>query len=149
MDHVDAFLDRRPCFREDVPIELVTHDNHNHPIDPISQSRDLALAIADVIADTPAIDTQVMDIHGLTFIADYFVICSGENERQLRAISRSIVDEMADRKIRPRVVEGDPESGWILLDFADVIVHVFDAELRAFYRLEERWADAPVVLSIQ
>jgi ribosome-associated protein len=102
-----------------------------------------------VIADTPAVDTQVMDIHGLTFIADYFVICSGENERQLRAISRSIVDEMAERKIRPRVVEGDPESGWILLDFADVIVHVFDAELRAFYHLEERWADAPVVLSIQ
>ncbi|MGB3328443.1 MAG: ribosome silencing factor [Thermomicrobiales bacterium] len=136
---------RRPCLREDVPIDLATHDT----IDPISQSRELALAIADIIADTPAIDTQVMDIHNLTFIADYFVICSGENERQLRAISRAITDELADRQIRPRLVEGDPESGWILLDFADVIVHVFDAELRAFYHLEERWADAPVVLSIQ
>ncbi|MGC4106148.1 MAG: ribosome silencing factor [Thermomicrobiales bacterium] len=122
---------------------------HDTPTDPISQSRELALAIADIIADTPAIDTQVMDIHNLTFIADYFVICSGENERQLRAISRSITDELSDQKVRPRVVEGDPESGWILLDFADVIVHVFDAELRAFYHLEERWADAPVVLSIQ
>lgn len=136
---------RRNCFREDAQIDLATQDQ----TDPIAQARELALAIADIISDTPAVDTQVMDIHNLTFISDYFVICSGENERQLRAISRSLTDELADRQVRPRLVEGDAESGWILLDFADVIVHVFDAELRAFYRLEERWSDAPVVLSIQ
>jgi ribosome-associated protein len=117
--------------------------------DPIARARELALTIADVIADTPASDTQVIDIHNLTFISDFFVICSGENERQLRAISRSIIDDLAERQIRPRVMEGDPESGWILIDFGDVIVHVFDAELRAFYHLEERWSEAPVVLSIQ
>lgn len=132
--------------REDVPIELVSTSN---TVDPIAQARDLALTIADVIADTPASDTQVMDIHALTFIADYFIICSGENERQLRAISRSIIEDMADRQVRARVIEGDPESGWILIDFGDVIVHVFEAELRSFYHLEERWADAPVILSIQ
>jgi len=107
------------------------------------------VSIADIIAETPAADTQVFDIHGLTPIADFFVVCSGENERQLRAISRTLSEELAEKDIRPRRVEGDPESGWILVDFADVIVHIFNADLRSFYDLEERWSDAPVVLSIQ
>jgi ribosome-associated protein len=102
-----------------------------------------------VISDTPAVDTQVIDIHELTPIADFFVICSGENERQLRAISRAVIDDLSIESDRPARIEGDPESGWILVDYADVIVHIFDASLRSFYHLEERWADAPVVLSIQ
>lgn len=131
--------------REDSPIEIVSPS----PTDPIVQSRELAVSIADIIADTPAVDTQVFDIHELTPIADFFVICSGENERQLRAITRSLNDELAEKDIHPRRIEGDPASGWILVDFADVIVHIFDADLRTFYHLEERWSDAPVVLSIQ
>jgi ribosome-associated protein len=119
------------------------------PIDPIVRSRELAVAIADIIADSPAIDTHVLDIHELTPIADFFVICSGENERQLRAISRAVADDLAEQGTRPVRIEGDPESGWILVDYADVIVHIFDAELRSFYDLEERWAEAPVLLSIQ
>lgn len=129
-------------------IELVSQDIPE-PVDPIVRSRELAVAIADVIADTPAIDTHVLDIHELTPIADFFVICSGENERQLRAISRAVADDLAQQGWRPVRVEGDPESGWILVDYSDVIVHIFDAELRSFYHLEERWADAPVLLSIQ
>ena len=118
-------------------------------MDEIADSRALAVTIADVIAESPAADTRVIDIHGLSTIADVFVICSGENERQLRAIVRSLTEDLAEQGQRPLRVEGDPASGWILLDFGDVIVHVFDAELRAFYDLEERWADAPVLLSIQ
>jgi ribosome-associated protein len=117
--------------------------------DEIASSRALAVDIADIIAETPAADTRVIDIHGLTPIADVFIICSGENERQLRAITRTITDEMAKAQVRPLRVEGDTTSGWILMDFGDVIVHVFDVGLRAFYNLEERWADAPVLLSIQ
>ncbi len=115
----------------------------------ILQSRELALRIADLIAETPAADTRVMDIHELTTIADFFVICSGENERQLRAISRSLTDELGERDIHPLHIEGEPVSGWILLDYNDVMVHVFDEELRSFYNLEDRWAEAPVVVSIQ
>lgn len=118
-------------------------------VDEIAISRALAVDIADIIADTPAVDTRVIDIHGLTTIADMFVICSGENERQLRAITRAITDEMGKHDKRPRRVEGDSASGWILMDFGDVIVHIFDAALREFYDLEDRWADAPVLLSIQ
>ena len=117
--------------------------------DQILQSRELAVAIADAITDTPAIDTTVIDIHELTTIADFFVICSGENERQLRAITRTISEELGERNIHPLHVEGEPTSGWILLDYNDVMVHVFDQELRSFYDLEDRWAEAPVVVSIQ
>lgn len=118
-------------------------------VDDIASSRALAVDIADIIAETPASDTQVIDIHELSTIADLFVICSGENERQLRAIVRTVTDDMAKVDHRPLRMEGDTTSGWILIDFGDVVVHVFDAGLRAFYDLEERWAEAPVLLSIQ
>ena len=124
-------------------------DINNSMADEIASSRALAVDIADIIAETPAADTRVIDIHGLTTIADVFVICSGENERQLRAINRAIIDEMMKQDKRPLRLEGDTASGWILMDFGDVIVHIFDVELRAFYDLEERWAEAPVLLSIQ
>lgn len=117
--------------------------------DQVQQSRELAVTIADVITDTPAADTRVIDIHELTTIADFFVICSGENERQLRAISRTLTDELGERNIHPLRIEGEPVSGWILLDYNDVMVHVFDQELRTFYDLEDRWSEAPVVVSIQ
>ena len=115
----------------------------------ILRSRELALMIADLIADTPASETRVMDIHELTTIADFFVICSGENERQLRAISRTLTEELGERDVHPLHIEGEPVSGWILLDYNDVMVHIFDEELRSFYNLEDRWAEAPVVVSIQ
>ena len=111
--------------------------------------RDFAVTIADILADTPASHTRVLDIRGISSLADYFVITSGENERQLRAISRDLADELAKRSIRPARTEGEPASGWILLDYSDVVVHVFDAELRQFYNLEELWQEAPIVLEIQ
>ena len=117
--------------------------------DPLQQSRELAVTIADIVAETPASNTTVIDIHDLSTIADFFVICSGENERQLRAISRLLMDGLSERNIDPRRVEGEAVSGWILMDFEDVIVHILDADLREFYNLEERWAGAQVLLSIQ
>ena len=114
----------------------------------IDATRQLAMRIADAIAETPASDTRVIDIHLLSPIADFFVICSGENERQLRAILRGVEEELGKAGIPARRIEGDTASGWILMDFVDVVVHIFDADLRAFYRLEELWADAPVLLSI-
>ena len=111
--------------------------------------RELALAIADLISDTPASNTLVLDIHEASAFADYFVICSGENERQLRAIHRGVADELASRGMRPQRTEGTATSGWLLLDFGDVIVHIFSEDQRAFYRLEDLWADAHVLLAIQ
>lgn len=111
--------------------------------------RNLALRIADILADTPASDTVVLDIRGLSTFADFFVICSGENERQLRAISEKLQEELREDGIRPQRTEGTPRSGWIVIDYNDAIVHVFDQELRDFYKMERLWAEAPRLLAIQ
>lgn len=124
-------------------------DSTTTPQDDIADSRALAVDIADIIAETPAADTKVIDIHETSSIADVFVICSGENERQLRAIYRAVIDEMGDQNHEPIRVEGDTDSGWMLIDYGDVVVHIFDHELRGFYDLEGRWESAPVLLSIQ
>ncbi|HET9661694.1 MAG TPA: ribosome silencing factor [Thermomicrobiales bacterium] len=118
-------------------------------IDSADVARSLALEIADVLADTPASDTVVLDIRELSTFADFFVICSGENERQLRAISERLQEALREDNIQPRRVEGTPRSGWIVLDYNDAIVHVFDQELRDFYKMERLWAEAPRLLAIQ
>lgn len=116
----------------------------------VSASRALALQIADLIAEGPARDTLVLDIHGLTTISDFFVITSGENERQLRAIARDVRDELDKINVRPnRAEEGSTASGWLLLDYGNVIIHILDVDQRAFYRLEELWSDAPTLLAIE
>jgi ribosome-associated protein len=92
----------------------------------------------------------VLDIHGLTTISDFFVITSGENERQLRAIARDVRDELDKINVRPnRAEEGSTASGWLLLDYGNVIIHILDVDQRAFYRLEELWSDAPTLLAIE
>ena len=116
----------------------------------VSASRALALQIADLIAQGPARDTLVLDIHGLTTISDFFVITSGENERQLRAIARDVRDELDKINVRPiRAADGSTASGWLLLDYGNVIIHILDVDQRAFYRLEELWSDAPTLLAIE
>ena len=116
----------------------------------VSASRALALQIADIIAEGPARDTLVLDIHGLTTISDFFVITSGENERQLRAIARDVRDELEKIDVRPnRAEEGSTASGWLLLDYGNVIIHILDVDQRSFYRLEELWSDAPTLLAIE
>ncbi len=90
-----------------------------------------------------------MDIHTLTVIADLFVICSGDNDRLLRAISRQVMEATDKIDRDPLRVEGTAESGWLLLDYGDVVVHIFDEAERQFYRLEEVWSGAQTLLAIQ
>jgi len=91
----------------------------------------------------------VLDIHHLTIIADCFVICTADNERQLRALSRQIQEATDKIGVDARRIEGMPESGWVLLDYSDVIVHIFGRAERQFYRLEEAWPEAQTLLVIQ
>lgn len=109
----------------------------------------LARQIAAVASDSLATDILVLDIRRLSTIADYFVISSVENARQLRAVTERIEEELSKEQIRPQRREGVSESGWIVLDYGDVIVHLFIAEQRSFYRLEELWTDAQRLLVIQ
>lgn len=124
-------------------------DNAHAVISLPPEGRDRAMLLADIISDTPARDTVVLDIHEMSPFADYFVITAGENERQLRAINRTLVERMAEAGIRAQRSEGTAAGGWIVLDFGEVIVHIFSEDQRDFYRLEDLWAEAPTLLAIQ
>ena len=91
----------------------------------------------------------MLDIHALTSIADYFVICTAGSSRQTSAIADAIFDTLADAGVKPLHSEGIGVSGWVLLDFGDVIIHIFTEAERDYYSLEELWNAAPVVLRMQ
>jgi ribosome-associated protein len=89
-----------------------------------------------------AIDIQVLDIRKLTQIADYFVICAGISDRQIKAIAQSLKDSLKDCGVSRLGSEGEAAGGWVLLDYVDVIVHIFNEDARGFYQLELLWGDA-------
>ncbi len=104
----------------------------------------IASAIADLAADRKALDIVQIDLRGMVGFADYFLICSGRSDRQTRAIHDAIhLGMKSDFGLLPRRVEGVSEGRWILLDYLDVVVHVFTPETREYYRLEQLWGDAP------
>jgi len=109
------------------------------------KSRDLAIQAAKAALGKKALDVTVLDLSGLTFIADYFVICSGESTTQVKAVAEFIEQEFAKKRIKPLGVEGAAHSHWILLDYGDVIIHVFEKETRAYYNLEKLWMDAKII----
>jgi ribosome-associated protein len=90
-----------------------------------------------------AIDVVVLDVRELTSYADVFIICSAGSSRQVSAIAEYIQSDLKKRKIRPVSVEGTREGQWLLLDYGQVIIHIFHESARAFYDLEGLWADAP------
>jgi len=95
--------------------------------------------------DRKAHDLRVLELSEISSLADYFLICSGNNERQVQAIADGVMETLRAEKVRPHHVEGYQLGRWILLDFGDFVVHVFDQATRAFYGLEKLWADAPDV----
>ncbi|APZ49111.1 ribosome silencing factor [Jeotgalibaca sp. PTS2502] len=106
------------------------------------QILDVVVKAAD---DKLAEDITVLDVRGLTTLGDYFVIMNGRNERQMGAIIDGIVDEAHKNKIEIKNQEGKDSGNWVLLDLADVVVHVFSSGERSYYNLEKLWSDAPMV----
>jgi ribosome-associated protein len=96
--------------------------------------------------DKKAFELDVLNVTGLTSIADYFLMCSATSERQAVAIADSVVDKLReDDRVKPRVIEGTTPGRWILLDYGDFIFHIFTEDCRRFYGLERLWGDAPNV----
>jgi len=95
--------------------------------------------------DKRAGDLVVLDVQRVSSVADYFLVCSGKSTTHLRTITDAIRSELKEDGVRLLHVEGVAESGWILLDYGDVLMHVFLEETRAYYALERLWGDAPVV----
>ena len=111
---------------------------------PVLAPDRLAEEIGELAADKKAIDILVLDLRGVVGYADYFVICSGGTERQTKAIHDGIHQGLKDgHGLLPRRVEGLSEARWILMDYLDVVVHVFTPETRAYYRLEQLWGEVP------
>jgi ribosome-associated protein len=99
--------------------------------------------------DKKATDVVVLDIREQSVIADYFVVCTGSNPRQIQAIANAIEDRLGELQAWTRGYEGNAENGWMLLDCGDVIVHIFGPMEREFYRLERLWSSAPSVVYVQ
>jgi ribosome-associated protein len=103
----------------------------------------------DAASDKQAIDIVLLDVRGMCGFADYFVICAGESSRQIGAIEDAIEKTLRSEGAASAHREGSSDSGWILLDYGDVIIHVFGEEERQFYNLDGFWRNAKTVLSIQ
>jgi ribosome-associated protein len=104
----------------------------------------LAENIAALAADKKAVDVVELDVRGVLGYTDFFLICSGNTDRQVKAIHDSIYQGMKDdHGLLPRRVEGVQEARWILMDYLDVVVHVFVPETREFYGLERLWGEVP------
>ena len=107
-------------------------------------SKKLALLCRELADNRKAEDLVVLDVRAISSITDYFVIVSGTSEPHLRAISEEIQDQLIEEhQLRPRVVDGTLQGGWLVMDFFDVIVHIMRGDVRRRYDLESLWSDAP------
>lgn len=115
----------------------------DHLNDPIQQRVRISVSAA---LDKKAFDLTVLSVNELTSIADYFVLCSANSERQTQAIADAVMEKVREQEgVKPLLVEGATPGRWILIDFGDFIVHIFTEDCRRFYGLERLWGDAPNV----
>jgi ribosome-associated protein len=109
---------------------------------------DTAQRVREAVAaaeDRKALDLKVLHLQKVSDFTDYFLICSGSNERQVQAIADAVQERLRANRVRPLHVEGYNRGQWVLLDYGDLVVHVFQEEPRRFYALERLWGDAPDV----
>ncbi len=107
--------------------------------------RDVLREVVAAADDRKALDLRAYDLSGLSDVTEVFVLASGRSERQVQAIAEAILEALARLGRRPLHVEGLPLARWVLLDFADFVVHVFEPATREYYGLERLWSDAPEV----
>lgn len=103
----------------------------------------------DSASDKQAVNTVLLDVRGMCGFADYFVICAGDSPRQINAIADAVEKDLKSGGAGPVHREGSSDSGWALLDYGDVIIHIFGEEEREFYNLDGFWRNAKTVLNIQ
>ncbi len=104
-------------------------------------SKEMAKTAIEALEEKKAIDIRIIDISEVSTIADYFIIGEGSNRNQVQAIADEVEERFEKAEIEPKQIEGYPTANWILMDYRDVIVHIFDSENRQFYDLERIWKD--------
>ncbi|MHC1745375.1 MAG: ribosome silencing factor [Syntrophobacteraceae bacterium] len=105
-------------------------------------SREKAILCAQVAVSFKALDLVVLDVTGLSSFSDFFVIGSGKSSRQVQGIADNVESRLKEHRLRPMGVEGRREGQWVLMDYGDVIIHIFYEPVRAFYDLESLWSEA-------
>ena len=108
-------------------------------------AREIAKIASEALADKKASDIKVIDIKNISVIADYFVLADGDNQNQLQAMQSAVDEALYKAGIHAKQVEGNNNSTWILMDYGDIIVHIFSKEDRLFYDLERIWRDGTVI----
>jgi ribosome-associated protein len=116
---------------------------------PALSALETARRMVDAASDKKAQDIVLLDVRKLSSLADYFVICSAAVERQIRAIAEGVEEALDAVDVPPYKREGTPADGWVLLDYGDVILHIMSVDQRAFYRLEQVWEQAQIVVRLQ
>jgi len=111
-------------------------------------STEIAQMVVEVASDKLAEDIRMLDLRPVTYFTDYFVIMSADSSRQIEALEEDIVKALKESDVRPFHREGTSASGWVLLDFSDVIVHIMGPEEREFYELERLWFQAPQIVRV-
>ncbi len=110
-----------------------------------TKSREMAKLVIQALEDKKAEDIKVIDISGVSVIADYFIIANGNNRSQIQALSDNVEELLGKAGYPLKQVEGYQNANWVLLDYHDVIIHIFDKENRLFYDLERIWRDGKLV----
>ena len=111
----------------------------------VPTGRDMAVTAARAAAAKQATDIVVLDVHEVIVITDVFVICTASTQRQVKSVIEAVEEALRELGEKPVRREGEPEGGWWLLDYIDLVVHVFGEEEREYYDLERLWKDAPTV----
>lgn len=120
-----------------------------HEARVVAESELLATRAAELSLEKKGEDVKILDLRGLTSMTDFFVIITADSERKAKAVAEHIVDELKLDGERPMHIEGLDTLHWVLLDYIDVVVHVFQPDERKFYDLESLWSDAPVTRVVE
>lgn len=107
-------------------------------------SEEIAELSSRLALSKKAEDVAILDLRGLTDIADFFVICTGDSDTQIRAIADAIVEGLEEKQVKAWHIEGYSALNWVLIDYVDIVVHIFQRETREFYGLERLWGDAKI-----
>jgi len=110
---------------------------------------DLAHTIVNALEEKKGENIILLDIKEITSFTDYFIICTATSNRMLNALADGVMEKTRIDHNRKGRIEGTPDSGWIIVDYGDIVVHIFDTELRQYYRLEELWDEGKVLLRVQ
>ncbi len=115
----------------------------------ILETIEIAHRVTEAASDKQASDIVLLDTRAVCSFADYFIICSGDSEKQIQAIDEEIEHKLKQAGVLPHHCEGTADSGWLVLDYGDIIVHIFSPQERDYYQLEKLWSGASLVLRMQ